>query len=78
MNFEAGHLTFQPNEVDLKVPTMLKTIFSAQGTLQTESALWSNPVCTCDNEVKDGKVTFRRLGPICSRAAVMNYLLAGW
>jgi hypothetical protein len=78
LNLEAGHLTFQPGQVELKVPTMLKTVFYAHGTLQTESAQWSNPVCTCDNEVVDNKVVFQRLGPYYGRAAVMNYFMAGW
>ena len=78
LNLEAGHLTFQPNQVELKVPTMLKTVFCAFGVLQTASAQWCNPVCTTDNEVVDNKVTFRRLGPYFGHPAVMNYWIAGW
>jgi hypothetical protein len=78
MNLEAGQVTFQPNEFEVEIPTMLKNLFYANGMLQTASAQVCSPVCTCDYEIRNNKVTFRRSGPYFGETAAMGYLIVGW
>lgn len=74
---ECGHITFEPLSATVLVPTALKTIFMGMGQMQTGEQL-NQLICTCSNEIVNGKVEFKRHGSYLSDAPTMNYILFGW
>ena len=74
---ETGHITFSPNSQTVQVPVGFKTCFMGMGQMATGDSLYSL-ICTCDNKVIDGKVTFTRHGSYFGDSPVMNYIIFGW
>jgi len=74
---ECGHITFEPYSPTVRVPTSLKTVFMGLGQMATGSQL-NQLIATCDNKVKDGKVTFTRHGGYIGDAPVLNFMMFGW
>ena len=74
---ECGHVQFEKGERTVEVPVMVRTVFMGFGQMETGDSL-NSIVCTCENEVVNGKVTFTRHGGFYQDSPKMNFLILGW
>jgi len=74
---ECGCVKFDIGSRTVDVPVIVKTVFMGFGQMETGDCL-NSLVCTCENKVKDGKVTFTRHGGFYNDSPKMNFLVLGW
>jgi len=74
---ECGHITFPADCASIEVPVAVKTVFMGMGIAVTPNTLEA-AICSCSNEVKNGKVVFRKHGPHLNDEATLNYQIYGW
>lgn len=74
---ECGCVQFDEDSRVIDIPVMVKTIFMGFGQMETGEGL-NSLICTCENKVVDGKVTFTRHGGFYKDSPKMNFLILGW